>query len=180
MRDGCPPRGPKKGYLKALQKKIGKSRQKPPHLLSLPDLGLTRCFAATEDLQARLENQQDAAAGEMRAFTPPQDASATDALVLPTSRERTNSHSGAGSSVDNNEPHNTAATTPITTGRMQPWPGAPLGLASPMIHLEPWECMDTSNPYSCPTLPALESYQEPSLVTIGPELHITPMMHNDL
>lgn len=55
-----------------------------------------------------------------------------------------------------------------------------MGLASPMIHLEPWECMDTSNPYSCSTLPALDSYQEPSLVAMGPELHITPMMHNDL
>ncbi|PWY94532.1 hypothetical protein BO94DRAFT_484649 [Aspergillus sclerotioniger CBS 115572] len=48
VRDSCPPRGPKKGYLKTLQKRI-------------------------EDLQSQLEKQQRASPTETRAFSPSQE-----------------------------------------------------------------------------------------------------------
>lgn len=119
--------------------------------------------AVEEDLQTRLDKQQEASTTETRAFSP--------------SQEGVNTGSEDGSSMDNTEVHNTATTTPITTGDIQHWP-APMGFQFPMIHLEPWECIESS--YSNSPFPPLEQYQEPAQVIMGAELHITPMMHNDL
>ncbi|KAL4893542.1 putative fungal-specific transcription factor [Aspergillus ambiguus] len=53
VRDSCPPRGPKKGYLKTLQKKI-------------------------EDLQSQLEKQQTPSTTEIRVFSPFQEGGTAD------------------------------------------------------------------------------------------------------
>lgn len=79
--------------------------------------------------------------------------------------------------VQNMEVQNTATTTPIPNGNLQHW-SAPVGFQFPLIPLGPWECIENS--YSNSPFPALDQYQEPAPVTMGPEIHITPMMHNDL
>jgi hypothetical protein len=119
--------------------------------------------AVEEDLQARLDKQQEASTTETRAFSP--------------SQEGVNTDNEDGSSMDNNEVQNTPTTTPIATGNIQHWP-APVGFQFPMIDLGPWECIENS--YSSSPFPALDHHQEPAQVTMGAELHITPMMHNDL
>lgn len=162
VRDSCPPRGPKKGYLKTLQKKIGKGCSQSFYFPPLA-LGLMKSRAVEEDLQTQLDNQQEASTTETRAFSP--------------SQEGVNTNNEDESSIDNNEVQDTPTTTPITTGNIQHWP-APGGFQFPMIHLEPWEGIENS--YSSSSFPALDYYQEPAQVTMGAELHITPMMHNDL
>ena len=115
-----------------------------------------------EDLQARLDKQQEASTTETRAVSP--------------SQEEVNTDNEDGSSMDN-EMQNTPMTTPITTGNIPHWP-APVGFQFPMIPLGPWECIENS--YSTSPFPALDNHQEPAQDTMEAELHITPMMHNDL
>ncbi|MCJ1434874.1 hypothetical protein MMC27_004244 [Xylographa pallens] len=118
--------------------------------------------AVEEDLQARLDKQQEASTTETRAFSP--------------SPEEANTDNEDGSSMDN-EIQNTPTTTPITTGNIQHWP-TPMGFQFPMIPLVPWECIENS--YSTSPFPGLDQSQEPAQVTMEAELHITPIMHNDL
>lgn len=165
MRDSCPRRGPKKGYLKTLQNKIGKGCSQSFYFPPLA-LGLIKSRVVEEDLQARLDKQQEASTTKTRAFS--------------HSQEGVNTDNEDGSSMDNevqNTPTTTLTSSPITTGNIQHWP-APLGFQFPMNPLGPWECIENS--YSTSPFPALAHHQEPAQVTMGPELHITPMVHNDL
>ncbi|KAI0849454.1 putative Zn(II)2Cys6 transcription factor [Daldinia vernicosa] len=136
VRDDCPRRGPKKGYLKTLQNKI-------------------------EDLQARLNEQQEASATETRTCSP--------------SQEEVNSDNDNGSSMDNNEIQSTA--TPITLGDIQLWT-QPLEVPFPMMQPGPWDCIE--NPFPSSDFPVLDHTQEPAPFAVGVGLDITPMMHNDL
>ncbi|KAL5365738.1 putative fungal-specific transcription factor [Aspergillus floccosus] len=138
VRESCPRRGPKKGYLKALQNKI-------------------------DDLQARLDKQQAMPMPEVRASSPPQEGINTD--------------NEDGSSMEN-DVQNTGTTTPMTTGNIPPWP-APVEFQFPIMPLPPWDCMDTSYPIS--PFAALDPQQDLTQgLPMGSELHITPVMHNDL
>lgn len=156
MRESCPRRGPKKGYLKTLQNKIGKNDAQTFYFW------LTADEEAKEDLQARLDKQQETPVTENQAFSPCQEGLNTD--------------NEDGSSMEN-EVQNTAPTTPLTSGNIPQWP-APGGFPFPMIPLGPWECIDNS--YSTSPFPALDHCQDPTQIPMEPEIHITPMMHNDL
>ncbi|KAI0432410.1 putative Zn(II)2Cys6 transcription factor [Xylaria sp. FL1042] len=138
VRDNCPRRGPKKGYLKTLQNKI-------------------------EDLQTRLNEQQEALTTETRTCSPAQ--------------EEVNSDNDNGSSTESNEAQSTPNATPITLGDIQLWT-QPLEVQFPIMQPGPWDCIENSFPSS--DFPVLDHTQEPAPIAIGVGLHITPMMHNDL
>ncbi|KAK9623504.1 hypothetical protein V6Z94_004409 [Aspergillus fumigatus] len=137
VRESCPRRGPKKGYLKALLNKI-------------------------EDLQVQLEKQQAMAMPESRASSSPRGGANTD--------------TEDGSSLEN-EVHNTRTTTPMTIGNIPSWP-APVEFSFPIMPLPPWDCTDPS--YSIAPFVGFDPHQNLTPVSIGSELQITPMMHNDL
>ncbi|KAH2028693.1 hypothetical protein KXV43_000514 [Aspergillus fumigatus] len=137
VRESCPRRGPKKGYLKALLNKI-------------------------EDLQVQLEQQQAMAMPESRASSSPRGGANTD--------------TEDGSSLEN-EVHNTRTTTPMTIGNIPSWP-APVEFSFPIMPLPPWDCTDPS--YSIAPFVGFDPHQNLTPVSIGSELQITPMMHNDL
>ncbi|GAM82785.1 hypothetical protein ANO11243_007710 [Dothideomycetidae sp. 11243] len=140
VRDSRSPRGPKKGYLKTLQKK------------------------KIEDLQTQLNKQQvSPTTAETGVFSQPRDEDILDCE--------------AESSTDNNEVQNTSTTTPETGGSVQHWP-TPVDLSMPMIHIEPWECVD--NLYLNSPFSALDNFQDPLLCTMETQLAVNPMMHNDL
>lgn len=105
-----------------------------------------------------------------------QAAPATITRASSSSQEGINTDNDDGSSMEP-EPQNTPATTPITTSEAQQWP-VTVGFQSPMVPLGPWECISDS--YLTSPFPSLDQYQEPTQAIIGPELQITPMMHNDL
>ncbi|KAK8023340.1 hypothetical protein PG991_006579, partial [Apiospora marii] len=164
-RESCPPRGPKKGYLKMLQKRIAN--------------GLV-----LEDLQTQLEEKQGS------TITPP----ATDTRGSSPSQEHGNTDNdvgSGGSSADNNEiaDHNEFQhiinTNPeIIPGNLPPWP-TPGDFQFPMMPMEPWDCFDTSytNSPPFPSLPELDLQDLahiPMDLTMEPDLLITTMMHNDL
>ena len=115
-----------------------------------------------EDLQARLDKQQEVSTTETRPASPSQEGVNTD---------------NEDESSMENEVHNTPTTTPLTTGAIQQWP-SPVEFQFPMIPLGPWECIENS--YSTSPFPALDHLPEPAQVTMAAELHITPVMHNDL
>ncbi|KAH2525651.1 hypothetical protein KXW40_008495 [Aspergillus fumigatus] len=142
VRESCPRRGPKKGYLKALLNKIA-----------------LRC---EEDLQVQLEKQQAMAMPESRASSSPRGGANTD--------------TEDGSSLEN-EVHNTRTTTPMTIGNIPSWP-APVEFSFPIMPLPPWDCTDPS--YSIAPFVGFDPHQNLTPVSIGSELQITPMMHNDL
>lgn len=116
-----------------------------------------------EDLQTQLDKQQEASPTETRAFSP--------------SIQGLNTNNEGESTIDNSEVQDTRTTTPTTTSNIQHWP-AQGGYEFPMINLGTWECLET--PFSSSSFPTLDHYQEPTQVSVGAELHITPMMHNDL
>ncbi|KID84060.1 Transcription factor, fungi [Metarhizium guizhouense ARSEF 977] len=149
VRDSFPPRGPKKGYLKTLQKKI-------------------------EDLQTQLEKQQAASptTAETPAFSPSQEAGNPDNEIA--------SSGSVESSTDHTEILHTACTTPGTSATIPQWP-ASMEFQFPMVHMETWECFDTSSASSpFASLPSLENIQDLVHIPMEPDLLITPMMHNDL
>ncbi|KAI1781284.1 putative Zn(II)2Cys6 transcription factor [Hypoxylon cercidicola] len=139
VRDNCPRRGPKKGYLKTLQNQI-------------------------EDLQTRLNEQQEVSTAETRTYSP--------------SREEINSdNDNGGNMMDSIEVQSTSTTTPITLGDIQLWT-QPLEVQFPTMQPGPWDCIENSFP--CLDFPVLDHTQEPAPFAMGVGLHITPMMHNDL
>ncbi|KAI0478561.1 putative Zn(II)2Cys6 transcription factor [Xylariaceae sp. FL0804] len=138
VRDSCPRRGPKKGYLKTLQNRI-------------------------EDLQTRLNEQQETSAPKTRSCSPCQ--------------EDTTSDNDNGSNLDNNEAHTTSVSPPITLGDIQLWP-QPVEPQFPIVPLGQWDCIE--NTFSSTDFPALDHTQEPAWFPKGIDFNVTPMMHNDL
>ena len=116
-----------------------------------------------EDLQARLDKQHDVSPADLQDISPPQ--------------ELINVENEDGISMDNNESQHTSTATTLTPDDMQNWP-TPMGFQLPLIHLGPWECIENSYPTSL--FPPLEPPHEPTHCAMEPELHINPIMHNDL
>lgn len=92
------------------------------------------------------------------------------------SQEGVNTDNEDGSSLENGV-QNTGGTTPMTTGNIPPSP-APVEFQFPIMPLPPWDCMDAS--YSISPFAALDLHQDLTQVPMDSELHITPVMHNDL
>lgn len=161
VRDTHLPRGPKKGYLKTLQKKIGGLA---------PDIFYFNypfvLIKVKEELQAQLDKQQVASTTEIQIPSPPQ--------------EGTNASNGDGSILSNDElgnhiPNTDAVSTTTTNFRNL---SAAASFPFPLIPLAPWEGIGDS----CPDLlfPILDQYQEPPQAPMDAKLNISPMMHSDL
>ncbi|KAH9895433.1 putative Zn(II)2Cys6 transcription factor [Xylariomycetidae sp. FL2044] len=138
VRDSCPRRGPKKGYLKTLQNRI-------------------------EDLQTRLNEQQETSAPKTRPCSPYQEDTASD--------------NDNGSNLDSSEAHTASASPSITLDDIQLWP-QPVEPQFPIVQLGQWDCIE--NPFPSADFPAFDHTQEPAQLPKRIDFHVTPMMHNDL
>ncbi|KAL0929998.1 Nitrogen assimilation transcription factor nirA 4 [Colletotrichum truncatum] len=154
VRDSFSPRGPKKGYLKTLQKRI-------------------------EDLQSQLEKQQGAstiiAAPEMQATSPSQDGGSTGndgGSSVDNNEIQDNTSTNAETAIDIPQwPAPMEFHFPIID--KEPWEcfdNSYTNSPFPSLHSIP----------SIPSLSSLDNLQELVQNPKDSDLLITPMMHNDL
>ncbi|KAG2171236.1 hypothetical protein JADG_010975 [Aureobasidium aubasidani] len=199
VRDNRPPRGPKKGYLKTLQKKIEELQTQLEMQKGMEQTQETEQTQGSQTAQATQAAHAAQAAQAAQASQATQATQATPAHGLKawspsvSPDEQEVERSSSSSSSDANVTMSSAIAGPA--GDIMQW-SVPMDFQ--MGSREPWECFDDSlassfmSYSSLPTLPSLHSGPS-TTTTVTPEISyslplalgepdflVTPMMHNDL